>query len=72
MTINKSQGQTLTYTTVYLPRPVFEHGQFYVAISRVEHPNNLKICLELQEEIHQKYAQQITNNIVYPELIISF
>ena len=73
MTINKSQGQTLKYTTVYLPRPVFEHGQFYVAVSRVQHPDNLKICLELQDEIHKKYDDQyVTNNIVYPELIIPF
>ena len=72
MTINKSQGQTLKYTTVYLPRPVFEHGQFYVAVSRVEHPKNLKICLELQTEVDKIYDQHITTNIVYSELIILF
>ena len=72
MTINKSQGQTLKYTTVYLPRPVFEHGQFYVAVSRVQHPNNLKICLELQDEVHKVYNHYITHNIVYKELIIPF
>lgn len=30
MTINKSQGQTLTSVGLYLPRPVFTHGQLYV------------------------------------------
>jgi len=27
MTINKSQGQSLSRVGLYLPRPVFTHGQ---------------------------------------------
>ena len=35
MTINKSQGQTFAQKVgVFLPQPVFAHGQLYVALSR--------------------------------------
>jgi ATP-dependent DNA helicase PIF1 len=35
MSIHKSQGQTLTSVGVWLPKPVFCHGQLYVAVGRV-------------------------------------
>ncbi|CAN7009527.1 unnamed protein product [Brassica oleracea var. botrytis] len=34
MTINKSQGQSLKGVLLYLPQPVFTHGQLYVGLSR--------------------------------------
>lgn len=34
MTINKSQGRTLNNIGIYLPKPIFCHGQFYVAVSK--------------------------------------
>jgi hypothetical protein len=34
MTVNKAHGQTIPNVGVYLPEPVFSHGQLYVVLSR--------------------------------------
>ena len=43
MTINKSQGQTLQQAGLLLHKPVFTHGQLYVAMSRVGSSTALKL-----------------------------
>ncbi|KAL9299118.1 putative DNA helicase [Arabidopsis thaliana] len=45
MTINKSQGQSLGNVGIYLPKPVFSHGQSYVAMSRVKSKGGLKVLI---------------------------
>ncbi len=43
ITINKAQGQTLRKVGVFLPRPVFSHGQIYVALITVGSPDHVSV-----------------------------
>lgn len=61
MTINKSQGQSFDKVGVYLPRPVFEHGQLYVALSRCCKVDGLKVLT--------KDISKLTKNVVINELL---
>ena len=64
MTINKSQGQSLSKVGLYLPRPVFTHGQLYVVVSRVKTKTGLKILI-LDEDGN---VLDNTKNVVYKEI----
>lgn len=65
MTINKSQGQTLSRVGVYLKKPVFTHGQLYVAVSRSTSRAGLKILIEDDDEA----CASKTRNVVYHEVL---
>ena len=64
MTINKSQGQSLSTVGIFLRRDVFTHGQLYVAISRVRSRSGLKILVSHKGD-GQSY---VTSNCVYKEV----
>ncbi|CAI0412206.1 unnamed protein product [Linum tenue] len=66
MTINKSQGQTLQNVGVYLPKPVFSHGQLYVAVSRVRTPDGLRFLIMNEDGV----PSNCTRNIVYQEAFV--
>ncbi len=60
MTINKVQSQTMKIVGIYLPKPVFTHGQLYVALSRATHVNDVSIFCP---------NGKTTTNVVYMELL---
>jgi ATP-dependent DNA helicase PIF1 len=76
MTINKTQGQTIPNVSVYLPEPVFSHGQLYVALSRVTARSNIRILAIRPGDKNDKKKKTKVNstyikNIVYKEVLAS-
>ncbi|AQK75317.1 hypothetical protein ZEAMMB73_Zm00001d018231 [Zea mays] len=80
MTVNKAQGQTIPNVGVYLPEPVFSHGQLYVALSRAIARSNIKILAIPAIDGNKKsrkgvrknpaiYYGTCTKNIVYKEVL---
>ncbi|KAL4587121.1 hypothetical protein LXL04_011771 [Taraxacum kok-saghyz] len=67
MTINKAQGQTIPNVGVYLPEPVFSHGQLYVALSRGISRGNTKVLVKSVEK--SNVDEGYTSNVVYKEVL---
>ena len=62
VTINKGQGQENQRVGLYLPEPVFAHGQLYTAFSRGKREESVWVCIEDNKD-------GFTDNIVYKELL---
>jgi hypothetical protein len=62
MTVNKSQGQSLTVVGVDLRSSAFSHGQLYVALSRVTSISGLTLLLPENSDT--------TDNVVFPEVLL--
>jgi ATP-dependent DNA helicase PIF1 len=71
MTINKAQGQTLKMVGIFLPKPVFTHGQLYVAMSRIGCPKGVKLLvIDGWEDAHEDALTGVyTRNVVYTEVL---
>ncbi|PWZ14168.1 hypothetical protein Zm00014a_030915 [Zea mays] len=80
MTVNKAQGQTIPNVGVYLPEPVFSHGQLYVVLSRATARSNIKILVIPAIDGRKKSRKGVkknlaidcgtyTKNIVYKEVL---
>src|SRR5438445_640126 len=57
VTINRSQGQSVSYVGVDMKSSVFTHRQFYVAVSRVRSVHNIKVIWD------EKLGDGITKNV---------
>jgi hypothetical protein len=72
MTINKAQGQTLGRVGVFLPIPVFSHGQLYVAMSRVGKPSDIVFCISpgtAAKALAETNPGHYTKNVVFREIL---
>jgi ATP-dependent DNA helicase PIF1 len=67
MTINKAQGQTIPNVGIYLPEPVFSHGQLYVALSRGVSRSTTRVLAKPSQELDS--TGNTTKNIVYKDVL---
>ena len=73
MTINKAEGQSINILGVYLPQPVFSHGQLYVALSRaglLHRTKVISIDIKDTQGLIQDNNGKYTTNVVYNEELI--
>jgi ATP-dependent DNA helicase PIF1 len=80
MTVNKAHGHTIPNVGVYLPEPIFSHGQLYVALSRVTARSNINILAIPAVDGKKRSRKGVrknpaidcgtcTKNIVYKEVL---
>ena len=68
----EAQGQTLKNVGLFLPNPVFSHGQLYVAMSRVSKPEDIVIYIDETSNKHGVFRKRTyTKNIVFHQLLVN-
>ena len=65
ITINKGQGQSNQRVGIYLPKPVFGHGQLYTGFSRGRRKRDVHVLIAHDDD----EGEGFTDNIVYPEVL---
>ena len=69
MTINKAQGQTFDKLGIFLPSPVFSHGQLYVAFSQARSFQSITVLVG-QTMVQGLFGTKtITKDVVYKEIL---
>ena len=63
LTSNKAQGQSYKRVGIYMKKEFFSHGQLYVAMSRVRHPD----CLSIFKD--KSSNQDYMKNVVFKEIL---
>jgi ATP-dependent DNA helicase PIF1 len=71
MSINKAQGQTLQTVGVYMPKPVFCHGQLYVAFSQCDSRRGVRVLVRggNRAALNGAPTGVYTNNVVYRKVL---
>ena len=69
MTINKAQGQTFEKVGIYLPSPVFSHGQLYVAFSRARSMAAVKVKVVNTHQQGKRGRKTVTPNVDFREVL---
>jgi len=70
--MNRSEGQIFENVGIFLPQPVFAHGQLYVAFSKGTDPNNIFVTIKsatTQGKLLQDEPETYRANIVYHEIL---
>ena len=68
MTINKSQGQSLSRVGLYLKYSIFTYGQLYVTLSRIKGRVGVKLLI-FDRDVN--VTNKITN-VVYKEILQNY
>ena len=67
MTINKAQGQTIPNVGIYLPVPVFFHGQLYIALLRSVSHSTTWMLAKPNKDVDP--SGRCTKNIVFRDIL---